>query len=828
MKIKTGNTEMHYTQAKLLLSRRLGCGYFLVQTANLAHERRNQRFLQMRKRNPLSPFLALAVAAVIAFSTASWAQSAPSTIQNQEVAPAGDELTWPREFQDGGATVDIYQPQIEKWQGVDFETRSAVAITPVGSNAPVYGVFWMKARADVDKAARIVTLNDIQVTKAKFPSVPERQNEYLALIRKHVPAVSKTVALDHVEASYAVSEAVKKARTVAVKNDPPRIISTTSPALLVLVDGSPALRPMPNLEVERVINSRALILKDGSVFYLYASDHWYQAPDVSGPWKLATSTPASLEAAKQSAVASQSVDLMPPGTNAVVTTPGIFVSTVPAELIQTEGAPALLPIEGTELLQVQNTDNALFFDDGTQRYYVLLSGRWFNASSLKGPWAFVPYKNLPKDFAKISPTHPKANVLVSVPGTPQANEAVIANSIPQTATVQRNAAKLDVTYDGAPQFNPIAGTPLFYAINTTTPIIEVDAHTYYSVENGVWFVATSPVGSWSVATSVPSVIYSIPASSPLHYVTYARVYGSTPDMVYVGYTPGYLGTEVCPDHVVVYGTGWNYPPYIGSYWVGEPYTYGFGVGFADNWGIGFGFGFGAGEWLGTWCRPWWGPFGWGRRHHFDYDHVSLNHVDIYHHWRPGIVHAEHNSGFNAWNSREWSKNWSSHFNPYSSHAFDRTGVEHYGAYHGNFHAHIPGAPLAPHAPDSHNLYAGKDGSVYRYNPSGSWDRNTGSVWRHAPTAPQADLGQHAFGRSVGEQRFNNFGSPGGFGQLGGNGIPPGGHLGGNGIAPGGHLGGAGIAPGGHMGGGFGHFGGGGFGGGHGGGFGGGHGGGGHR
>jgi len=27
-----------------------------------------------------------------------------------------------------------------------------------------------------------------------------------------------------------------------------------------------------------------------------------------------------------------------------------------------------------------------------------------------------------------------------------------------------------------------------------------------------------------------------------------------------------------------------------------------------------------------------GPYHWGWRHHFDYDHVSLNHVNIYHHW----------------------------------------------------------------------------------------------------------------------------------------------------------------------------------------------------
>src|SRR5438552_18096802 len=103
------------------------------------------------------------------------------------------------------------------------------------------------------------------------------------------------------------------------------------------------------------------------------------------------------------------------------------------------------------------------------RYYVLLSGRWFKSTTIVGPWEFAPYKQLPNGFAKIPATHPKANVLVSIPGTPQANEAVIANSIPQTATVQRNQAKLELTYDGPPQFKHIAGTPLLYAINTAKP-----------------------------------------------------------------------------------------------------------------------------------------------------------------------------------------------------------------------------------------------------------------------------------------------------------------------------------------------------------------------
>jgi len=287
--------------------------------------------------------------------------SSENRVQKIAVSDAGDELAWPREFEDNGSKVDIYQPQIEKWDGTDFETRSAVAITPPASNEPVYGVIWMKARAEVDKAERVVTLDDINVTKAEFPSAPKLQGEYLALIRKHVPTVSKTVALDHVEASYAISEAVKTARTVPVKNDPPHIIYSTSPALLVLVDGPPVLRPMSGLAVERVINSRALIVKTGDVFYLNASGHWYQAAEVAGPWTLSPKPPTLLDAAKQAAVAGQMVDLIPAGTNAVTTTPAIYVSTVPAELIQTEGKPNLLPIEGTALMQIQNSDDALLF-----------------------------------------------------------------------------------------------------------------------------------------------------------------------------------------------------------------------------------------------------------------------------------------------------------------------------------------------------------------------------------------------------------------------------------------------------------------------------------
>jgi hypothetical protein len=397
--------------------------------------------------------------------------------------------------------------------------------------------------------------------------------------------------------------------------------------------------------------------------------------------------------------------------------------------------------------------------------------------------------------------------------------------------VQRNEAKLDVAYDGAPAFQPITGTALQYAVNTRAPVIEVDAHNYCSVENGVWFEGASPSGPWEVATNVPPAIYSIPVSSPLHYVTYAQVYGSTPDEVYVGYTPGYLGTEVCPDNVVVYGTGWSYPPYIGSYWVGGPCTYGFGAGFADNWDVGFGFGFSDGLWLGTWAHPWWGPYGWGWRHHdhYDYNHVSLNHINIYHHWDHGISHTDHGYGRNEWNGHEWSSPWGTHFNPYSSRGIEQGhGLEHgnplivhggtggvrpaiegnprpaissrapemgaprLNGYDGNLHAHVAGAPvphataIAPGVTYNGSLYGGRDGSVYRQqSPSAGWQRNTGSTWVNVPHEAPA-MQQHALGQSMGAQRFNNFRSMGGgFSHSAGSFAHSGGSFGGGGHGGGG-------------------------------------------
>jgi hypothetical protein len=276
---------------------------------------------------------------------------------------------------------------------------------------------------------------------------------------------------------------------------------------------------------------------------------------------------------------------------------------VPAELLVTLGRAG---IPKTSLLHVTNSDDDIFMDTKGQQDYT-----WRAAGSVQNP-SRERGEQLPRDFTRISLESPKSHVLASIPGTEQAKEAVIANQIPQTASVNRKEAKLKIRYTGPPQFKPIESTNLEYAINTSSEVIHAEGR-YYAIEHGVWFVSDSPLGPWLVAEMIPAAIYSIPPSSPLYHVRFAYVYGATPEVVYVGYTPGYLGAFVS-NGVVVFSTGWWYPGvFCGDFWCGRPWT----------WGLGFRFSYWGGGWF-------WRPIG----HHWWYHTTPVVHRVFGEHWNP--------------------------------------------------------------------------------------------------------------------------------------------------------------------------------------------------
>jgi hypothetical protein len=454
--------------------------------------------------------------------------------------------------------------------------------------------------------------------------------------------------------------------------------------MLVQVDGAPAWRAVEGTSWERLLNTRPLVLRAAGAHYLHLFDGWLEAPDLAGPWQVSEAKVEGRETARKKALEKQPADLLeggdpgdektPKPTLAKGPVPEVLVVTEPTELVVTEGEPDWTSIAGTELLYVSNTSGNVFKHLSDQQTYVLLSGRWFAGAGLDGPWSHVAQGALPADFATIPDDSPKENVKASVAGTPQAEEATIADGVPQTATVRRDEAKIAPRIDGEPKLESIAGTDLHQVANASVPIV-LAGGSYYAVENGVWFVATSPAGPWAVATAVPAEIYTIPASSALHYVTYVRVYESTPEVVVVGYTPGYYGTVVA-DGVVVYGTGYAYTPWVGTVYYAPPVTWGYSCGIVytpwSGWAFTFGVAWGWGYWGGWYApypTPYWGPYyGWG---YPAYGGVAYGPYggavawgpggwagttgNVYRQWGSTTAVSRHSGGYNAWTGNAWRR-----------------------------------------------------------------------------------------------------------------------------------------------------------------------------
>lgn len=525
----------------------------------------------------------------------------------QSDAKKADDPGWPRVFEKDGRKVAVFQPQIDSWNNYSkIQFRSAVAVSTDPNGEPVYGAIATEADTKVDPDTRMVAITNLE-PDIRFASVSgDREKAIEAIVQD---ALSKKqvieVSLDRMLAYMNTKQTAQPDVKVGVA--PPQIFYSDKPAVLLLFQGEPQFKPVASAGgVMFAVNANWDVLLDNasSKYYLLDGESWLVAPDtLTGPWTAAGKLPDSFSKLPDNDQW-KDVRAKMPGKPAE-SVPAVFASAKPAEIIVTDGEPKYTPIPGTKLMYVGNTQNPLFLCNADGRHYYLVAGRWFRAQGIAGPWESAT-ASLPLEFQKIPADSPMAYVLASVPKTDAAEDAVLLASVPHKATVNRNEAKLDVTYDGAPAFGTIKGTQVKCAVNTEDEVFEVNG-VYYCCKDGVWFVANDPNGPWAVCDKVPDEIYAIPADFPAHNVTYVHVYDSTPDTVEVGYTGGYLGQYVY-DGVLVYGAGvaagyalahewyedWN--PYWDRYypyWYWRPYwSYGRGAVYYPFWG-GYYAGYGA-------------------------------------------------------------------------------------------------------------------------------------------------------------------------------------------------------------------------------------------
>ena len=635
-------------------------------------------------------------------------------ILNTSNAQTVTELSWPREVDLDEGVVTFYQPQLESYEANILEGRSAISYKPTNGEV-LFGAYWFRAFLQTDLEARTAVLDQVDVMQIKFPGMEDSLR--VATVKTKLESILESMgivmSLDRLIAS--LDEAgVETKSSNNLKNTPPDIYYKQEPTVLITIDGDPVWKDMES-GLMAVVNSPFFIVQENKSkqYYINGGEYWYTSANATNSnWTLTEKIPSNvMKFAKENAPEKQ--DEVPDGTEAAVA-PKILVVTKPSELIVTDGAPDYQQVKGTGLLYVANTESDIIMDIDAQEHYILLAGRWYKANKLAGDkWTFSEPDDLPDDFANIPADSDLSSVRTNVPGTDESRDALLEQSIPQTAEVSRADTKIEVNFDGQPKFKRVPDTEVSFAENSDKQILKI-GQKFYAVDNGIWFVSDYPEGPYAVSDKRPNEVDDLPADSPVYNTKYVYVYDSNPTTVYVGYTPGYTHAYVY-NGVVVYGTGYHYPYWYGSVYYPRPVTYGFNVHYNPYTGWGFSVGISAGGWIGwgyhPYYRPYWGPCGY----RYGY--------------RGGYGHGYHNGYRQGYNRGMVNGYRAGQNNAYRN---QRSGVTHTSI---KDRGNVDRSRVAK---GKNDLYTDRKGNVYQRDRGGNWQEKSNSRDRSGANSRQRD------------------------------------------------------------------------------------------
>lgn len=669
----------------------------------------------------------------------------PATAAPAAAAAAPVDGGWPRMYNlPSGASVLVYQPQIASWvKHAHMVAFSAVSYRPK-TGKPAMGTIKLEAETKVAVSDRLVSFSELKIVEANFHEMPkESVREITAEITKAFPPEDRVIALDRVLASFDKSQIIPN-NVEGIKADAPPIFFSTTPAVIVVLDGEPIWSPINQNDLKFAVNTNWDLFQHTATntYFLRHNDTWLKTTDLKGAWTPAGALPDSFKKLPAEENWKDVKANLPGRSISAKAVPKVFVTFVPGELILLTGQPNYLVVGKTDLLWVSNTESDVFRLGKTGPVYYLVAGRWFSAPDFNGPWTFAT-TSLPAAFKSIPLEHDRSRVLASVPGTDQAAEAVLLAQIPQTARVNRKETKApEVAFQGnTPEFQAIEKTSVQRAVNTDKDVFKV-GDLFYMCYQGVWFFSTSASGPWEVATMVPQEIYQIPVSSPAHHVTYVTIEEDDDDdwVVYAA-AAGYTGMMVAWG-CAVWGSGWYYPPYYGyggfyPYYYPHFPTYGYSA----------------------WYNPWTGAYGRSAGVYGPYGGAG---VGARYNPRTG-TYARGAAAYGPYGSRGVAQA----YNPRTgTYAATRQGSNVYGSWGstavqrgddwaatnrytnnrtGNTTRTVrtdDGAAVSRRgnqgtvvAGSGGNVYAGRDGNVYRQQEGGSWQKYENGGWSNTDRQP---------------------------------------------------------------------------------------------
>jgi hypothetical protein len=178
--------------------------------------------------------------------------------------------------------------------------------------------------------------------------------------------------------------------------------------------------------------------------------------------------------------------------------PRIIVSERPRRLMLIDGPPAMVPIDGTALEFVVNTDWDVFHDTRGGGWYVLDNGQWISSNMLSsGDWKVA--MTLPDDFRTLQLNSDWPQVAAALP--PRVGQK------PLPITISYEPTEL-ILIDGPAEIEEIGGG-LRHVANTPSDLF-LYADRYYYLAAGRWFHTKRLDRQWFAVRDLPAAFAEIP------------------------------------------------------------------------------------------------------------------------------------------------------------------------------------------------------------------------------------------------------------------------------------------------------------------------------
>lgn len=484
-----------------------------------------------------------------------------AVVQDQTQSSSQSQASeWPQSNTVGDRTFTVYQPQFDGYDG-RIATLSA-AITVKQGDALKRGIMWLRAETAPADIAGEVELHDLHITRLSI----DNKDDWAArsALQGSLSGVGFTIDRDTMVQDLKLDNA-RSSGTPGLSFEVPDVRFTEVPTVLVPVDGSPVLAACGSWQ--KVVNTPFVLLQspNGRWFVRVGATQWMSAPTMTGTYAASDAPPADVVAALGTpkpltegnpVQEPESASGMKPVLPSIV-----LVTTKPSALVSTMGKPALKQV-AAGVSEVTNANVVVLKTASPAAWWTLISGRWFSASDLKGPWAYVPPTRLPPSFRSLPKSGRLAAARASVPGTVEAYESIVAAREIQTVTVKADTP-CQMSWRGEPAWSGVDGIDgLSYGTNASQPTFKFE-DAFWCCADGMWFKGSSATGSWAITDSVPMQIYRVPPTNPDYAATYVEIFGSTHGddgslaSVTFGFTAGYLGTYL-HDGTTVFGTGYSY------------------------------------------------------------------------------------------------------------------------------------------------------------------------------------------------------------------------------------------------------------------------------